>query len=386
MGSRHLANLFALGALAAMSCASPTEEWPDVNQDPGDPDTPVDTPAEPDAIPDTDTETDAAGDPDTDLFPDADADAIPDADAPVDTDPDASDTIPDTDAVTGPFLSQVFPAAAAHGAFLTVSGSNLSGTSVTVTIGGAAQTIVSNTGAEIRIGPVDDGLPVSTAPADRSLVVTVDGETSNSMAVTVIHLVIGELDSDTPSTPTNDDKEFVEISAGLAGVSLHGYLLVRYNGAADASYGVTELGNAAGTIVTRSGGLLLVGNASLTPAPDFTLSTNTLQNGADAVAIHVGSAADFPSGTAVASVGLIDALVYDTADADDAELLSVLLGSGPQSVQINENQSGSGDVESIFRCCDARLDGRAFHLDCATTAASPAVGTPTPGAPNTGCP
>jgi hypothetical protein len=377
--------LLAACMLAAWGCASPTESLPDVNQDWSDPDTPVDTPAESDP----DAEADVPVDAEPDSVSDADMDAAADGDAPADPDVDPDgpvDAVPDEDAVTGPAISGVFPAAAAHGAFLTVTGSGLSGTSVSVTLGGVAQNIVSHTSTEIRVGPVSDTQPVSSAPGDKDVVVTADGETSNSAAVTVVHLVINELDSDTPSTPVNDDKEFVEISAGLAGVSLYGYLLVRYNGSSDTSYGVTELGDAAGTILTGSAGLLLVGNTSLTPAPDIALGTNTLQNGADAVAIHQGSAGDFPSGTAVTSVNLIDALVYDTADADDAELLSVLLGSGPHSVQVNENQSGSGDVESIFRCCDARLDGRVFCLDCALAASTPAVGVPTPGAPNAACP
>jgi hypothetical protein len=386
MRSRDFATMLACCAVAAAwGCASPTETLPDVTLDWSDPDMPVDTPVEVDP----DAEADMPGDVEPEPVPDADMDALPDGDVPADPDADMDgpvDTVPDPDGVTGPFLSGLSPVAAAHGGYLTLTGSNLAGTTVIVSVGGEAQTVVSNTGAEIRVGPISDALAASTAVGDRSVVVTVDGETSNSVAATVIRLVINELDSDTPSTPTNDDKEFVEISAGLAGVSLYGYLLVRYNGSGDASYGVTELGDAAGTIVTGSTGLLLVGNTSLTPAPDIALSTNTLQNGADAVAIHQGSAADFPSGTPVTSVGLIDALVYDTADADDPELLSVLLGSGPHSVQVNENQNGSGDVESIFRCCDARLDGRSFHLDCPSLSTSPAVGVPTPGAPNAACP
>jgi hypothetical protein len=51
---------------------------------------------------------------------------------------------------------------------------------------------------------------------------------------------------------------------------------------------------------------------------------NTLQNGADAVALYQANAVDFPNGTPVTAVNLIDAIVYDTSDADDPVLLQLL--------------------------------------------------------------
>jgi predicted secreted protein len=72
-----------------------------------------------------------------------------------------------------------------------------------------------------------------------------------------------------------------------------------------------------------------------------------MQNGADAIAIYVGNATDFPNGTSVTTTNLIDALVYDTNDADDSGLL-VLLNSGQP--QVNEDTGGNGTAKSNQRC------------------------------------
>ena len=61
------------------------------------------------------------------------------------------------------------------------------------------------------------------------------------------------------------------------------------------------------------------------------------------MALYEGSAADFPSGTAISTTNLVDAFVYDTNDADDAGLL-VLLNEGQR--QVNEN--GRGDKPLIL--------------------------------------
>ena len=81
----------------------------------------------------------------------------------------------------------------------------------------------------------------------------------------------------------------------------------------------------------------------------LTFADNLLQNGADAVALYMGDATDFPNGTAVTATNLVDALVYDTNDGDDAGLLALLLPGQPQ---INEDGNGNKDFESNQRCPD----------------------------------
>jgi uncharacterized protein len=154
------------------------------------------------------------------------------------------------------------------------------------------------------------------------------------------NVIINELDSDTPGT---DAAEFIELyDGGVGNTSLTGLVLVFFNGATDTSYRSIDLDG----FSTNASGYFTVGNAAV-PGVDLTFPGNTLQNGEDAVALYAANATDFPNGTAVSTANLRDALVYDTADADDPGLL-VLLNAGQPQV---DESSGSGpDVDSIGRC------------------------------------
>ena len=160
-----------------------------------------------------------------------------------------------------------------------------------------------------------------------------------------------------------DNLEFVEIgTGGVAGLTLTGYVLVFFDGADDTSYFAVDL-----SVPTTSAGLLVVGNSLVAPFPQITMPNQTLQNGADAVAIFQGTAADFPAGTPVAGLAPIDALVHDTGQPDDAGLIAPLLGAGAGAVQVDE-ASTDAEAHSMRRCGAARRDGRVFD-----------VGTPSPG-------
>ena len=65
--------------------------------------------------------------------------------------------------------------------------------------------------------------------------------------------------------------------------------------------------------------------------------------------MFAGDAADFPDGTAATSTNLIDAIVYDTNDSDDAGLLAVLTPGQPQ---VNEGGGDGSTVDSNQRCPD----------------------------------
>ena len=154
-------------------------------------------------------------------------------------------------------------------------------------------------------------------------------------------MIVNELDSDTPST---DDEEFVELyDGGLGNTDLSGLVVVFYNGdtVGDTSYARFDLDGYS----TNASGYFVLGNSSVTP--DLTFANGTLQNGADAVALYSGDSADFPNGTPVTTVDLIDAIVYDTADADDPGLLVLLNASQPQ---VDENGGGNGANHSSQRC------------------------------------
>lgn len=143
-------------------------------------------------------------------------------------------------------------------------------------------------------------------------------------------LVINELNSDSNST---DTEEFIELKSANPNTSTDGYILVFFNGSTnggDSSYFAIDLNG----YVTDSNGLLTLGNEGVSPFPQVIFSDNTIQNGADAVAIYQTSINDFPDGTLATQANLIDALVYDTDNADD----TVLLGLLGETVQYNETE------------------------------------------------
>ncbi|MBW1297540.1 endonuclease [Aquimarina litoralis] len=173
-------------------------------------------------------------------------------------------------------------------------------------------------------------------------------------------LVINELDADTPST---DTQEFIELKSDTPNFSLNGFVLVLFNGSTsggDSSYFTLDLDG----FTTDENGIFLIGGPEVSPVPDFLLSENTIQNGADAVAVYIGNSSDFPEGTVATTTNLLDALIHDTDDADDMGLMS-LLGL---TEQINEDENNNKTTESIQRNNDGTYT----------------VTTPTPGALNDG--
>ncbi|WP_299889210.1 endonuclease [uncultured Lacinutrix sp.] len=176
------------------------------------------------------------------------------------------------------------------------------------------------------------------------------------------NVVINELDCDNPGL---DEKEFVELLTSTPNMSLDGYLLVFFNGSTsgmDSSYYVVDLNGS----VSDENGLLLIGSTTVTPFPQLLIPANVIQNGADAVAIYQADISLFPGGTLATTTNLIDALVYDTSDADDANLL-MLLG---ETNQINE---GSGNNSNSIQ----RFDDGMGNITYTST-------TPTPRALNDG--
>ncbi len=246
-----------------------------------------------------------------------------------------------------------------HGLALELRGSLFTGATA-VTVGGVSQAFAVDSDTQITIDTVTDAVPIGT----QDVIVTTPAGTSAPYSITVLHLLISEVDSDNFDI---DEEEFVEIDTGVAGVSLRDYVLVLYNG----NSGVAdEAFRLSGT--TDAVGRLVIGNAAVAEA-DIVFRNSAIQNGADAFAIYRGAEADFPDGTPIRG-DAIDAVVWDTDDADATALLSGLLGAGPEAVQINENANGARFTDSVQRCGTARLDGRGW-----TTAPR------TPGAPNA-CP
>lgn len=175
-------------------------------------------------------------------------------------------------------------------------------------------------------------------------------------------VVINELDSDTPST---DDREFIELKSTTPNFPLDGYVLVLFNGnaassTANQSYYTLDLDG----LTTDANGIILIGNSLISPAPDKILPDNIIQNGADGVGIYLGNPSDFPEFSLATKTNLIDALMYDTNDADATALMN-LLGV---TVQYNEGQNGFPTTQSVQRKTDGTYETK----------------NPTPGANNDG--
>lgn len=175
-------------------------------------------------------------------------------------------------------------------------------------------------------------------------------------------VVINELDSDTVST---DDLEFIELKSATPNFPLDGYVVVFFNGSESSS-----TGNKSYYAIDLDGystdvnGLIHIGNIKVSPVPTKLFPTSIIQNGADAVAIYLGNASDFPDQTLATQNNLIDALAYGNSNPD-ATALMALLGL---TFQVNENANGLGTTQSIQRKNDGTYEAKA----------------PTPGANNDG--
>ncbi len=158
-------------------------------------------------------------------------------------------------------------------------------------------------------------------------------------------LVINEIDTDTPGT---DIAEFIELK-WTPNTSLDGYIVLLFNGSNDLSYATFDLTGK----TTDANGFFILANTPLISGSDIDLgASNILQNGADAVAIYQDLATNFPNGTTTTTANLIDALVYGTGDADDAELLT---GLG-ETIQYDESANSASATESIQRKMDGTYE------------------------------
>ena len=170
---------------------------------------------------------------------------------------------------------------------------------------------------------------------------TADAENAIPM-VDPADVVINEFDVDQTDT---DAAEFVELYGPTGNTSLDGHALVFFNGNNDTSYRAFDLD---GFSTDAEGYFVLCGDATMVANCDYEveIATNLLQNGPDAIALYVGDATDFPDNSPITTENLVDAVVYDTDDADDAELL-VLLNEGQP--QIDESANGASFSESNQR-------------------------------------
>ncbi len=162
--------------------------------------------------------------------------------------------------------------------------------------------------------------------------------------------------------------EFIELK-GAPNSSTDNVTLVMYDGDSNQ---VSDAYDLSGNTFSTEG-YFLIGDASLTP--EYALPQNSLADGADAVAIYYADVVNFPIGAAISTTDILDAVVYDSGQADDAELLA-LMNAG--QAQVNEDANGNAATESLARC----PNGSGGSLNSITYQSV----TPTPGLTNSLCP
>lgn len=156
--------------------------------------------------------------------------------------------------------------------------------------------------------------------------------------VSFAQLVINELDCDTPGV---DTQEFIEIKSDTPNFPLDGYVVVMFNGSAaggNSSYVALDLDG----YETDINGLLLIGSLGVSPVPQYLISENVIQNGADAIAIYQANDYDFLQGTVATITNLIDVLIYGTSDADATGLIDIF-NDHPNFTTIQQLDEGPGN-------------------------------------------
>ncbi|MCP4707298.1 MAG: hypothetical protein GY869_01620, partial [Planctomycetes bacterium] len=153
-----------------------------------------------------------------------------------------------------------------------------------------------------------------------------------SGTVAVTNIIINEVDADNPGY--YDAQEFIKLyDGGVGNTPLDGLVVVAFDGADNNSYNLNPYsGIDLDGYSTDANGYFVIGNNGV-PGRDLVFNNNTLQNGADAVALYIGDDTDFPNNTAITTTNLLDAIVYDTNDGDDGGLLVLL---NPGQPQVNE--------------------------------------------------
>ncbi|MBM3428643.1 MAG: hypothetical protein FJX95_07660, partial [Bacteroidetes bacterium] len=140
-------------------------------------------------------------------------------------------------------------------------------------------------------------------------------------------VVINEVDCDQAGP---DTQEFVELY-GTPNMSLNGYTIVFFNGNNSLAYSSFDLDGYS----LDANGFFVLGNP-MVPNVDMIFdhgASGFLQNGPDAVALYLADATSWPVDAPVSATGLVDAIVYGTADPDATGLLTVLT---PGQLQVNE--------------------------------------------------
>ncbi|MBE7634090.1 T9SS type B sorting domain-containing protein [Tenacibaculum finnmarkense genomovar ulcerans] len=237
----------------------------------------------------------------------------------------------------------------------------------TVNLGSSTNTtfnltgLTANTAYSFTVKAIDAA--TNSSLASNTVSATTLESTTNNTPITIM---INEIDVDQKGTDTN---EFIELYDGGAGnTSLDNHTIVLFNGGKDTSYKTIDLTG----YKTTADGYFVIGNSTVANVNLVEFAKNGIQNGADAIALYHADASEFHNGTPITTTDLIDAIVYDTNDNDDAGLLTLLNAKQPQ---VNENAKDDKDRHSLQRIVNG--SGGLRNTDTYTQA------RPTPGKENT---
>jgi len=137
---------------------------------------------------------------------------------------------------------------------------------------------------------------------------------------------LNEVDADSYTVP--DSLEFVELF-GAPNQPLDGHIVVFYKGGGSVltstAYAAFDLDG----FQTDTAGFFLLANPAVGGA-DIEFEPGLLRDGGDAVALFEGDSADFAFGALLTTNGLLDAVVYGTADQTNPFLIDSLTPGQPQ--------------------------------------------------------
>ncbi len=250
----------------------------------------------------------------------------------------------------------------ARGGKLIITGTGFTGATL-VTIAGVNQTFTVNSATQITISSVTDTVPIDNQP----LIITTPAGPTAGFTVTVINLVINEIDSDNSG---DESAEFIEIKTGLnRQVNLTGYRVVGVDGDNNNIYVFDN--QALGNTSASSPYLYLVGGPNISGRQLDLGGDEIYQNSGDAIVIFQATnaiAVDTAYSTVAASNNVIDVLVHDTNDNDNTNLLNALYGGAASAKKVQIDEGSNNNSNSISRCnsqsgqytVDDRMDGRVF--------------------------
>ena len=165
-------------------------------------------------------------------------------------------------------------------------------------------------------------------------------------------VVINEIDSDTAGA---DALEFIELKSTTPNFSLNGYVVVFYNGTGTGTGSLSYLALDLDGYFTDANGILVIGNAAVSPAPAVVIANNSIQNGPDAVALYLDNAINFPLNTVATATNAINAVAYANGNVVVATTLMSIFGLVQSQ---NEAFNINVEINSIQRKNDGNYEAK----------------------------